>query len=83
MSPHAITLSTPRIASGMRLDSASARARAPSRSLSARIQACVERQHFRACVTQTPTSQYKTNHSSGAEGESEVTDSVSDWGSRC
>ena len=53
MSPHAIALSTPRIDSGMRLGSASARARAPSRSLSARSQASVEREHFLVGATQT------------------------------
>ena len=46
MNLHTIALSTPRIASVMRLGSASARARAPSRSLSARSQASVERAHF-------------------------------------
>ena len=46
MNPRAIALSTPRIASVMRLGSASARARAPSRSLSARSQASVEKEHF-------------------------------------
>ena len=46
MNPHAIALSTPRIVSGMRLGSASARARAPSRSLSARSQASVESSIF-------------------------------------
>ena len=50
MNLHAIALSTPRIASAMRLGSASARARATSRSLSARSQASVEREHFsRGC----------------------------------
>ena len=46
MNPHAIALSTPRIDSGMCLGSASARARAPPRSLSARSQASGEREHF-------------------------------------
>jgi hypothetical protein len=46
MNPHAIALSTPRIVSEMRLGSASARARAPSRSLSARSQASVESRIF-------------------------------------
>ena len=55
MNPHAIALSTPRIVSGMRLGSASARARAPSRSLSARSQASVEREHFRGCHSNAPT----------------------------
>ena len=52
MNLNAIALSTPRIASVMRLGSASARARAPSRSLSARSQASVEREHFsRGCTS--------------------------------
>ena len=56
MNPHTIALLTPRIASAMRLGSASARARAPSRSLSARSQASVEEEHFSRGCTQTPTS---------------------------
>ena len=53
MSPHAIALSTLRITSEMRLGSASACARAPSRSLSTRSQASVGRQHFLVGSTQT------------------------------
>ena len=50
MNPHAIALSTPRIASVMRLGSASARARAPSRSLSARSQASAESLYQLVCT---------------------------------